>query len=277
VRAADFHFVAELVNRRSGMVLPADKFPLAESRLWPVARRFGFRDLEAMRAELRHAPESLASAVVEALAIHDTSFFRDRSVFEHFRNAILPPLLETRMRARRLRLWCAGASTGQEPYSLAMMLAEIDLSGWHVELIATDLSQAAIACGREGVYSQAEVKRGLRPREIAKHFVPEGEGWRIAERIRRMVTFRAFNLLDDCGWLGELDVIFCRNVLMYFDPRSKAAVLQKLAAALAPGGCLLLGASETAQAAMDWLEPEDAARGLYRKLARRPRLRLLAG
>jgi chemotaxis protein methyltransferase CheR len=277
VKAADFHFLAELVNRRSGMVLPAEKLHLAESRLLPVARRFGFRDLEAMLADLRHAPESLASAVVEALAIHDTWFFRDRAVFEHLRAAILPPLLESRMRERQLQLWCAGASTGQEPYSLAMLLAEIDLSGWRIELIATDLSEAAIAHGRDGVYSQAEVKRGLRPREIATHFIPEGGAWRIAERVRRMVTFRVFNLLDDFGGLGQLDVIFCRNVLMYFDPRSKAAVLERLAAALAPGGCLVLGASETAPAAMDWLEPEDAARGFYRKLARRPRLKLLAG
>jgi chemotaxis protein methyltransferase CheR len=277
VKAADFHFLAELVNRRSGMVLPADKLALVESRLWPVARRFGFRDLEAMLADLRHAPESLAAAVVEALAIHDTSFFRERGVFEHFRDCVLPPLLLSRMRERQLRLWCAGASTGQESYSLAMLLAESDLSGWRVELIATDLSEAAIAHGRNGVYSQAEVKRGLRPREIATHFIPEGEGWRIAERVRRMVTFRAFNLLDDFGGLGEFDVIFCRNVLMYFDPRSKAAVLERLAAALAPGGCLVLGASETAPAATDWLEPEDAARGFYRKLARRPRLKLLAG
>lgn len=277
MRAADFHFVAELVNRRSGMVLPGEKLHLAQSRLLPVARRFGFRDLEAMLADLRHAPESLASAVVEALAIHDTSFFRDRAAFEHFRVAILPPLLASRMRERRLRLWCAGASTGQEPYSLAMLLAEVGLSGWRVELIATDLSEAAIARARDGVYSQAEVKRGLRAREIATHFIPEGEAWRIAERVRRMVTFRVFNLLDDFGWLGELDVIFCRNVLMYFDPRSKAAVLEKLAAVLAPGGCLVLGASETALGTTDWLEPEDAARGFYRKLARRPRLKLLAG
>jgi chemotaxis protein methyltransferase CheR len=277
VKAADFHFLAELVNRRSGMVLPAEKLNLAESRLWPVARRFGFRDLEAMLADLRHAPESLASAVVEALAIHDTWFFRDRAVFEHFRAAILPPLLLSRMRERRLRLCCAGASTGQEPYSLAMLLAEVGLSGWRVEMIATDLSEAAIARGRDGVYSQAEVKRGLRAREIATHFAPDGECWRVAERVRRMVRFRVFNLLDDFGWLGELDVIFCRNVLMYFDPRSKAAVLEKLAAALAPGGCLVLGASETALGTTDWLEPEDTARGFYRKLARRPRLKLLAG
>lgn len=273
MKAGDFQFLAELVSRRSGLALTQDRMHLIEARLAPVATRFGFRALGPMLEELRDVPEGLAASVIEALTIHDTSFFRDAEVFDGFRAVVLPELLQARARSRRLRIWCAGASTGQEPYSLAMILADVQLTGWEIELIATDLSGQAIERARQGLYTQREV-RGIGARHLAAYFRPEADGWRVEERIRRMVTFHPFNLLDDFDWLGELDVIFCRNVLLYFDPHSKAAVLEKLAAALAPDGWLALGASE--RMAGQALAPADA-RAFYRKAARRPRLTLLAG
>lgn len=274
MRAGDFQFLAELVRRRSGLELTPDRMHLIEARLAPVATRFGFRALGPMLEELRDVPEGLAASVIEALTIHDTSFFRDAEVFDGFRAVVLPQLLQARARSRRFRIWCAGASTGQEPYSLAMILADAQLSGWEIELIATDLSGQAIERAREGVYTQREVRQGIGSRHLAAYFRPEADRWRIDERVRRMVTFHSLNLLDDFDWLGELDVIFRRNVLMYFDARSKAAVLAKLAAVLAPDGWLALGASE--RMAGQALAPADA-RAFYRKAVRRPRLTLLAG
>jgi chemotaxis protein methyltransferase CheR len=241
---AEFDVLSDLANRRCGIQLHARKSEMIEARLVPVASRFGFSGLDGLFRELRRAPETLAAAVVEALLIKDTAFFRDTSVFAHFRENILPALLTTR--AGDLRIWCAGCSTGQEAYSLAMILEEQNLAnaGWHVDLIATDLSEDAVARAKEGVYSDYEVSRGLSAAMLNRHFVQVNDAWRANERLRRMVQFRTFNLLDDYGWLGRLDAIFCRNVLMYFEGRTKTRVIRKLTEALAPGGCLILGASE---------------------------------
>ncbi len=268
MKAADFDFLAQLMSRRSGIALQRSKTQMIASRLQAVVRRFGFRTIEAMLAELRFGPEQLVAAVVEALLIADTAFFRDTALFEHVRHKLLPALVKAKGQERCLRIWCAGASTGQEPYSLAMILDEENLArdGWRVELIATDLSAAAITRAREGLYSRHEVERGLAPQTLLKFFVQQGDSWRIEERIRRMVSFRVFNLLDDFGWLGTLDAIFCRNVLIYFDARPKASVLAKLSEALAPHGCLILGASESLTPATDLLR-SDAARVFYRHAA----------
>jgi chemotaxis protein methyltransferase CheR len=268
LKAADFDFLAQLMSRRSGVALQRSKTLMIADRLEGVVRRFGFRTIEAMLAELRFGPEQLVAAVVEALLIADTAFFRDPALFEHVRQNLLPALVKAKEGERRLRIWCAGASTGQEPYSLAMILNEENLArdGWHVELIATDLSTAALTRAREGLFSRHEMERGLSPQMLVKFFVQQRDSWRIEERIRRMVSFRAFNLLDDFGWLGTLDAIFCRNVLIYFDARTKASVLAKLSEALAPHGCLILGASESLTPATDLLR-SDASRIVYRHAA----------
>lgn len=262
---AQFDLVSDLVSRRSGIQLQVRKGEMIESRLVPVASRFGFASLDGLFRELQHAPETLAAAVVEALLIKDTAFFRDASVFDHFRETILPALLGSRQ--GDLRIWCAGCSTGQEPYSLAMILEEQGLvsAGWHIDLIATDLSEDAIARAKQGLFSDYEVSRGLSAAMLNRHFVQENNAWRANERLRRMVQFRTFNLLDDYGWLGRLDGIFCRNVLMYFDARAKSRAVRKLAEALAPGGCLILGASEHIPGAK--VSAGDAARVFYRQAA----------
>lgn len=267
MNTADFACLADLLKRRAGFHLAPAKAQLAKSRLAPVARRYGFRKTDELLAELRDAPEDLARAVTDAMMINESSFFRDKSCFEHFRGVILPSLLSARAATRRLRIWCAAASTGQEPYSLAMILDEAKIArDWRIELIATDISGAAIARAAEGRYSQYEVQRGLPAQTLVRYFAQDGDHWRISERVRRMVSFRRFNLLDSYGWLGEMDVIFCRNAFLYFEPLAKRACLQGLSDVLADDGYLALGASETMEGASTAFAPDDASvRGIYRK------------
>lgn len=272
--SADFNFLSEFVRRRSGLALTEGQTSFIKSKLAPVARRFGFRKVDALLAELRHEPEELSRAVTEAMTTNESSFFRDRASFDHFKGAILPALMKARAASRRLRIWCAASSMGQEPYSLAMILDEAKLDGWRVDLIATDLNSDAIARAKEGLYSEYEVARGLPPPLLLQYFTQANGQWRIAERLRRMVSFRPFNLLDSFGWLGQLDVIYCRNVLLYFDPQDKFETLERLSRSLAPDGFLVLGATETISG--DAFAPSGRVRGMFEK-TRHARPTRLAG
>jgi chemotaxis protein methyltransferase CheR len=246
VNAADFSFLSDLVRRRSGLVLTQNKIPLANTRLLPVARRFGFKKVDALLRELRYGREPLARAVTEALTTNESFFFRDPHAFEQFEEVILPALLQRRANAKRFRIWCTACSMGQEAYSLAMILNDHRLAerGWEVEILATDINSDSIARAKQGLYAQFEIKRGLPVRRVVGHFVQEENNWRISDRLRRSVNFRSFNLLDSFGWIGEIDVIFCRNVLMYFDHETKSDVLRRLAQVLTPDGYLVLGRDE---------------------------------
>jgi chemotaxis protein methyltransferase CheR len=271
VNPGDLANLAELLHRRSGLVITPDKARLIESKLAAVAQRFGFKDCAALFAELPHPPEELAQAVTEAMTTNDSSFFRDRVPFEYFRDVTMPALCAARAGKRRLRIWCAAAANGQEAYSLAILLDEMELGdGWKIDLIATDLSAAALARAREGLYSQYEVQRGLSAQMLLRHFTPEGDNWRVGERLRRRIAFRTFNLLDHFGWLGQMDVIFCRNALIYFDTHTKNEITAKLALALAPDGTLVLGAKESGVDMSAW--SPGAVRGIYV----RPRVAQLA-
>jgi chemotaxis protein methyltransferase CheR len=272
MNASDFGYLADVLRRRSGLLLTANKTHLVSSRLAPIARRFGFRKTDDLLSELRYAPEEMLRAVTEAMTTNDSSFFRDRAVFDYFRGVILPSLLSARAKSRSLRIWCAGASTGQEPYSLAMMIDEAKLArDWRVEILATDLSSETMARASEGCYSAYEVQRGLSAPNLLRHFSPDEDGWRIKERIRRMVTFRTFNLLDSFGWLGDVDVIFCRNVFLYFDPSEKRRCLERLFATLADDGYLVLGVSETLAGTSNAFCEVEHVQGCYRKMrAARP-------
>lgn len=269
----DLANLADLVRRRSGIALTPDKWSLARSRLKPVAALYGFRDVEALLAELPYPPEELAAAITEAMTTSETSFFRNDEAFAFLAERALPALAAARTRSRRIRLWCAAAATGQEAYSLAMLLEDAGLmsGGWRIDLIATDFSEVALGRAREGLYAGHEIARGLPADMRRRFFVPEGDHWRVAGRLRRAVTFRNFNLLDHFGWLGEIDIVLCRNVLFYFEPAMKAEVHAKLAAALAPDGYLFLGESETPS---DHFAPLEGARGIFVKTpAARPFLR----
>jgi chemotaxis protein methyltransferase CheR len=263
----DFSFLAQMVRRRAGLVLTAQRTHLIESRLTTVMRRFGFRTIDGLVRELRHGRETLARAVTEALTTNESSFFRDRALFENFRDQVLPRLIEARAETKRLRIWSAACAAGQEAYSIAMLLDDLKLQaqGWHLDLVATDLSAEMIARGEEGVYSHFEVQRGLGIRRLVAHFSQEDGSWRIQENLRRMVSFRQFNLLDSYGWLDDLDAVFCRNVLIYFDQKTKAAVLDKIAEMLVADGALVLGGSEAVTGLSTAFVPVDHAPHIYAK------------
>lgn len=264
---AKFALLADVVRRRSGLTLGTHKTDLVMSKLAPVATRFGFRNVQTMLTDLEDEPDELATAITEALTINETSFFRDSVCFDHIRDTILPALKSARVAKRRLRIWCAAASTGQEAYSLAILLCEAGLlpSGWKIDLFATDLSREAVARMREGLYSKYEVERGLPKPYLAHYFTQEGEQWRIADYLRRNLRIRHFNLLDNCRWLGEIDLVVCRNVLLYFDDPDKRETLARLEACLAPDGWLILGVTESASRTSDAFVGAGPVRGIYVK------------
>jgi len=258
----EFDNLADLVRRRSGLILTPEKKTLAGNRLAPVARRFGFRSTQQLLAELPYPSEELARAITEALTTNDTSFFRDSTVFHFLANDALPTLLRNRSVSKRVRIWCAAVSTGQEAYSLATILDEMKLTaqGWKVDLIATDLNESAVARAKEGVYASYEIERGLPAHVLERYFVKHGRQWRVADRLRRMVTFRTFNLLDHFGWLGEIDIVLCRNVLLYFEPGVRNEIHKKLRDSLASDGYLILGDTESS---IGHFAPARSVRGLY--------------
>jgi chemotaxis protein methyltransferase CheR len=269
----DFEFLRGFLKARSGLALTPEKRYLVESRLAPVCRRFELQDLAELARGLQGGRDAdLERAVVEAMTTNETFFFRDKAPFELFRDVLLPRFLMSRGNARRLRIWCAAASSGQEPYSLAMLLHEAAprLSGWQVEIVATDISTEVLEKARAGLYSQFEVQRGLPIQLLLKYFTQVGDQWQICPQIRNMVGYRPLNLIKDFGHLGAFDIVYCRNVLIYFDPPTKSDVLTRLAASLAPDGALLLGSAETVISLTDALIPDPQYRGLYRKPERIP-------
>ena len=262
----DFDYLRKLLKDRSGLVLSAEKQYLAESRLLPVARRHALAGLTELVAMLKTAENGrLAVEVVEAMMTNESFFFRDKIPFDQFRDTIMPALMAARERERRIRIWCTAAATGQEPYSLAMILKGMGamLAGWRVEILATDLASEVLEKAKAGVYSQFEVQRGLPIQQLVKYFSQVGETWEIAPEIRAMVTFRPLNLLNDFSPLGNFDLVFCRNVLIYFAQDTKIAVLNRLARQIPADGFLVLGAAETVVGLTDAFKPMPERRGLY--------------
>lgn len=262
----DFDYLRQLLRQRSGLVLSAEKQYLAESRLLPVARKHGLAGLTELVAKLRSAAAlPLTVDVVEAMTTNESFFFRDKVPFEHFRLTIMPALMAARAREKRIRIWCAACATGQEPYSLAMSLKGLGaaLAGWKVDILATDLSNEVLARAKAGIYNHFEVQRGLPIQSLVKFFSQVDETWQIAPEIRAMVQFRPLNLLNDFSPLGHFDLVFCRNVLIYFDQPTKIDVLNRLARQIASDGFLILGAAETVVGLTDAFKPMHDKRGLY--------------
>jgi chemotaxis protein methyltransferase CheR len=262
----DYDYLRKLLKERSGLVLSADKQYLVESRLLPLARRLGVPHLSDLVVKLK-APgaEPVIVDVVEAMTTNESFFFRDKIPFEHFREFMLPSLVKARAAQRRIRIWCAAASTGQEPYSLAMILKETAalIAGWRIEIIATDLSNEVLAKARAGLYSQFEVQRGLPIQMLMKYFTQAGDTWQVSPEIKAMVQYRPLNLLADFSHLGSFDIVFCRNVLIYFDQTTKVGVLERLARITEPDGYLALGAAETVVGLTEVFKPLAERRGLY--------------
>jgi chemotaxis protein methyltransferase CheR len=262
----DYDYLRKCLKERSGLVLAADKQYLVESRLLPVARSAGFANLgDLVRALMLGNAGALMTAVVEAMMTHESFFFRDKIPFDHFRQVVMPALIDARKNMRTIRIWCAAASTGQEPYSLGMCLKDMDakLAGWRIEILATDLGNDVLEKARQGVYSQFEVQRGLPIQLLVKHFTQVGELWQIAPDIRAMVKYQQLNLLSDFSRLGRFDLVFCRNVLIYFDTETKIGVLNRLARSVAGDGYLVLGAAETVVGLTDSFKVVPDKRGLY--------------
>jgi chemotaxis protein methyltransferase CheR len=262
----DYDFIRKLLRERSGLVLSAEKQYLVESRLLPVVRKAGLNNLGELVTALKAVPSSALSAtVVEAMTTNESFFFRDKLPFDNFRDFIMPALLQNRAQDRHIRIWCAAAATGQEPYSLAMALKEMGtkVAGWNIEIFATDISSATLEKARAGLYSQFEVQRGLPIQMLVKYFTQLGDHWQIAPELRAMVTYRHFNLLHDFAAFGQFDIVFCRNVLIYFDQETKIAVLNRLARAMRTDGYLMLGAAETVVGLTTAFKPAPDHRGVY--------------
>jgi chemotaxis protein methyltransferase CheR len=267
--AQDFEYVCRLVRDRSAVVLEAGKEYLVEARLAPLVGKLKVGSISELVGRLRSGPdEGLTTRVVEAMVTTETSFFRDLHPFETLRTAVLPELIRRRAGEKRLDVWCAACSSGQEPYSLAILLREhfTGLAGWRVSIVATDLSGEVLARAREGRYSQAEVNRGLPAALLVKHFRQHGATWELAEEVRRMVEFRELNLVRPWPALPRMDLVFLRNVMIYFDVDTKREILGRVARLLRGDGYLLLGGAETTLNLNDSLRRVEALKGGFYQL-----------
>jgi chemotaxis protein methyltransferase CheR len=274
MKPASFSTIVALLKRGSGLVIGPEKQYLLETRLAPVMMRhkiMGLDDLAVRIQQSGHLLGDLERDVVEAMTTNESFFFRDEKPFEHFRTITMPRLHAARPPGARLRVWSAAASAGQEAYSLAMIVAEAaaGMNARQVEILGTDISREQLTRAREGSYTQFEVQRGLPMRSLVRHFRKEGTSWRISDTLRSMVTFREWNLLGDLSALGIFDVVFCRNVLIYFDGATKTRVLEAIATQLAPDGVLYLGGAETVIGLTDRFTVSRGDRGVY-ELTKRP-------
>jgi chemotaxis protein methyltransferase CheR len=248
VSEADFAFIQQLMLESAGFILEEDKQYLVETRLEPVLAHCGLTSVADLVLALRSkAKNGLHRATVEAMVNGETSFFRDVACFEILRKEVIPQIIARRRTERRLDIWSACCSTGQEPYSLAMMLTESfpELAGWDVRILATDLSKAHLQRAREGRYAQFEVNRGLPASLLVKYFEQEDRSWVLSPVIRRQVEFGEMNLVQPWPSMPSMDVVLIRNVMIYWDLKTKREVLSRVHDNLRPGGCLVLGGSET--------------------------------
>lgn len=247
--AVDIDFLRDVVSRRSGNVLSKEQGYLMENRLSPVATKCGLKDVESLVAELRRSQNAaLLDHVSEAMTINETSFFRDGHPFEALRDHILPMLIKARQSTRQLTIWCAASSSGQEPYSLAILLREHfaqQLANWNVRIVATDLSDEILAKAKQGKYTQFEVGRGLPAKLLVTHFTRQGTEWVLKDDVRRLIEFRKMNLTQPWPFMAPCDIVFIRNVLIYFDQKTKQEILNKALKLLRPDGYLFVGGSET--------------------------------
>ncbi|HEU4827410.1 MAG TPA: protein-glutamate O-methyltransferase CheR [Dongiaceae bacterium] len=262
----DFEFICQILRERSGLVLTNDKAYLLESRLLPVARKWKLATFDDLVRTIRtRMDETVIRDVVEAMTTNESFFFRDTKPFDQFKQMVLPAMLKNRAGNRTIRIWSAACSSGQEPYSLAMILSEMaaQLNGWKIEIVGTDLSTEILGRAKEGMYSQFEVQRGLPITMLVKYFAQIGDRWQINAKIRGMVQFREFNLLQDPTPLGRFDVVFCRNVLIYFDQTTKTRVLNNVAKMMPEDGFLFLGGAETVLGITDRFQMVPGQRGVY--------------
>jgi chemotaxis protein methyltransferase CheR len=264
--SASFSQLAEFLQTRSGLVLTPDKMYLVETRLGPLMKREGLPDLSALVSRVKAALTSpIADEVVELMTTNETLFFRDGKPFEHLKEKVWPRMAATRGPSGTIRVWSAACSTGQEAYSVAMSALDnaAVLGGCRVEILGTDIARDVLKRAEQGRYSQFEVQRGLPIAMLMRYFRKEGADWQIKDPIRAMVRWREWNLLQSPEPLGRFDVVFLRNVLIYFDHATKARVLDQVASVLSPDGVLYLGGAETVLGVSTRFTPLDGVRSAY--------------
>jgi chemotaxis protein methyltransferase CheR len=267
MKPIDFELLSTVIKQRSGLVLSPEKAYLLESRLLPVVRKYNFRSLEELADAVRKKREEvMLRDITEAMTTNESFFFRDQKPFIMFQKTLLPQLLTSRAPKKQIRIWSAAASSGQEAYSLAMICIEeaAKLQGWKIEIVGTDLSREMVERAKTGIYSQFEVQRGLPVTHLVRYFTQlGGDKWQIKDNLRAMVQFKEGNLLQDISSLGMFDIVYCRNVLIYFDPPTKGKVLNAISNIMAPDGTLLLGGAETVLGITDRFKPNGTEHGLY--------------
>lgn len=263
---AEFQYLVQLLKQRSGLVLGEEKTYLIESRLLPIARAQGVQDISQLCNLLRTKPsETLLTEIIEAMTTNESSFFRDIKPYEALRNIVFPMIME-KQPSKQMRIWSAACSTGQEPYTVSICIKEdaAKMSGWSFDILATDLARKVVEKAQLAIYSQFEAQRGLPIQMLVKYFTSRPDTtWQVKEDIRSMVNFRTQNLLDDFTTLGKFDIIFLRNVLIYFDDATKAQITEKMARCLQPHGVLILGATENLVDPNSRFKPLDEFRGAY--------------
>ncbi|MFZ4583744.1 MAG: CheR family methyltransferase [Acidimicrobiia bacterium] len=266
---AEFEYVRNFVQDRTGVVLQDSKEYLVEARLGPLAREVGLAGISEVIERLRHGDRTMADHVVDAMTTNETSFFRDGRPFDALREGIIPALMQARANSRRLSIWCGAAASGQEPYSLAMLLRESfpQLSVWNLRVLCTDVSPAMIARCKEACFAQIEVNRGLSKAKLQRWFDESGAGWRVRNELRVGLEFRVMNLLEPWPGLVNVDLVMLRNVLIYFDQETKFDVLERVRRALTPDGFLMLGAAESTLNTHDGFKREMiAGASVYRPI-----------
>ncbi|MBT7956706.1 MAG: protein-glutamate O-methyltransferase CheR [Rhodospirillaceae bacterium] len=266
MRPEDFKYLSSLVKRESGLILSEDKSYLLESRLMPLARKRNLNGLEELvDTAIKGIDATLTKDITEAMTTNESFFFRDIKPFDIFRDAALPFFLDRRKLQRSLRIWCAAASSGQEPYSIAMILNEMaaKFGGWKTDIVGTDISTEILDKAEKGIYSQFEVQRGLPVQFLVKYFEKAEENWQISDVLKKMIQYKEFNLLKDLQSLGKFDIVFCRNVLIYFDQETKGKVLEQICRLMPDDGLLFLGGAETVLGISDKFKPVPNFRGLY--------------
>ena len=266
IRAEDFELLCGIVKSRSGLTLSPDKAYLLENRLMAVARKWGMSDIYGLAIDVHGGQnDQLLREITEAMTTNETLFFRDQTPFEQMERVVLPQLMENRRESRHIRIWSAACSSGQEPYSIAMIIKGMGsiFDDWRIDICATDISRTMLDKARTGLYTQFEVQRGLPIVMLMKYFRQAGDKWEIDPAIRSMVDFEEFNLLNDPTGMGKFDIVFCRNVLIYLDPPTKTRVLDNVWKLMPADGVLYMGGAETVMGVTEKFQPVSEHRGMY--------------
>jgi chemotaxis protein methyltransferase CheR len=262
----EFNIIRNFLCKNSGHNLEDDKLYLVQARLLPLVKELGLKDLNHLAHKISQGNDNqLSKKIIEAMTVHETYFFRDKVPFENIEKYVIPRILEQKKSFKKFKIWCAACSTGQEPYSLAIVLDQYakNFNGWNIEILATDISEQAIDFARNGQYSHFEVQRGMPINHLMRYFVQHKDYWQINDYIKSKVKFRQLNLLHDFTNIGTQDLILCRNVMIYFDIETKKKIIAKFIKIMERDGCIMIGSSESMIGLTDKLRLYAPSNHLY--------------